>query len=260
MFKVSLIIAGAKFQPVKKPKAEKSSVELIAKSIEIELHEFSLNIMVSVRNTPLGIADGNMNPGKDFPHLTFIIHDDRFVQGRQSVLLKRGIRPGSICNHPCPLFRPPGHMHFFSGCLEIIENLHFNMTDLLSGAVFPMLTISSPGGIFCHYGYSRLTLTAVSSLERTVLFLCRSLRGEKAFVDFHFVAEFITSFPFTHDITKFVCHLPYRPALYLPGRDGTSGNCHEKHGCKPVIDRKVASLHDRSRAEGYFMTTVCTGP
>lgn len=112
MFKVSLILASAKFQPVKKPKAEKSSVELIAEFIEIELHEFSLNIMVSVQNTPLGITDGNMNPGKDFPHLTFIFHDDRFVQGGQSVPLKRDIRPGSICNHPCPLFRPPGYMRW----------------------------------------------------------------------------------------------------------------------------------------------------
>ena len=57
MLETRPISACAKFKPVEQVKSERSSIELIAELIEIELQKVPLDVMVRVKNTPLCIAD-----------------------------------------------------------------------------------------------------------------------------------------------------------------------------------------------------------
>ena len=62
MFKLSSISASTEFQPLKEPKTEIPSVELVAEFVKVELQEFRLYVMVGVKDAPLGVADGDMYP------------------------------------------------------------------------------------------------------------------------------------------------------------------------------------------------------
>ena len=67
MFKLSSISASTEFQPLKEPKTEIPSVELVAEFVKVELQEFRLYVMVGVKDAPLGVADGDMYPRQNFP-------------------------------------------------------------------------------------------------------------------------------------------------------------------------------------------------
>ena len=54
MFKLSSISASTEFQPLKEPKTEIPSVELVAEFVKVELQEFRLYVMVGVKDAPLG--------------------------------------------------------------------------------------------------------------------------------------------------------------------------------------------------------------
>jgi len=53
MLETRSIGACAELKPVKKVEAERSSIELIAELIEVELQKVPLDVMVRVKNTPL---------------------------------------------------------------------------------------------------------------------------------------------------------------------------------------------------------------
>ena len=57
MLETRPISACAKFKPVEQVKSERSSIELIAELVEVELQKVPLDVMVRVKNTPLCIAD-----------------------------------------------------------------------------------------------------------------------------------------------------------------------------------------------------------
>ena len=87
MFKLSSISASTEFQPLKEPKTEIPSVELVAEFVKVELQEFRLYVMVGVKDAPLGVADGDMYPRQNLSDFFLVIHDNGLVGSHCPCLL-----------------------------------------------------------------------------------------------------------------------------------------------------------------------------
>ena len=74
MLKTRPISACAKFKPVEQVKSERSSIELIAELVEVELQKVPLDVMVRVKNTPLCIAYGYVYPWKHLADHGLVLH------------------------------------------------------------------------------------------------------------------------------------------------------------------------------------------
>lgn len=86
MFEARSISTCAKLKPFKKAEAEISSVELIAELIEIELEELGLDIVICVKNTTFGIADGYMYPREHLANHGLVPHDISLMFGDHTIL------------------------------------------------------------------------------------------------------------------------------------------------------------------------------
>ena len=85
MFEARSVSTCAEFGPFKKVEAEISPVELIAELIEIELPEICFNIVICVKNTMLGIADGYVYPREHSADPGLVLHDISFMSGNHTV-------------------------------------------------------------------------------------------------------------------------------------------------------------------------------
>lgn len=86
MFEVRSISTCTEPKPFTKVKAEISSVELIAELIEIELQELSLDIVICIKNTTFGIADGYMYPREHLTNHGLVPHGISVMFGNHPIL------------------------------------------------------------------------------------------------------------------------------------------------------------------------------
>ena len=68
------------------PSAEISPVELIAELIGIELPEICFNIVICVKNTMLGIADGYVYPREHPTNDGLVLHAISLMSGNHTIL------------------------------------------------------------------------------------------------------------------------------------------------------------------------------
>lgn len=266
MFKLSSISASTEFQPLKEPKTEIPSVELVAEFVKVELQEFRLYVMVGVKDAPLGVADGDMYPRQNLSDFFLVIHDNGLVGSHCPVLFKGCVCAGTvrsgICLPVCRLFYPGS----FGGSLQIIYYLHlyvshdFRGTPLLNGR-------SVRETAFSHDKDGCLALASTSTFERAVFLSLRRLGGEEPFVYLHISMKIIACVTLAHHVTKLVHHFPYglvtlapQLALDFLGGYGTFGRRQKVHGGEPVADGQVASLHHSTGTQGHLMLTVHAGP
>ena len=266
MFKLSSISASTEFQPLKEPKTEIPSVELVAEFVKVELQEFRLYVMVGVKDAPLGVADGDMYPRQNLSDFFLVIHDNGLVGSHCPVLFKGCVCAGTvrsgICLPVCRLFYPGS----FGGSLQIVYYLHLYVSHDFRGTPL-LIGRSVRETAFSHDKDGCLALASTSTFERAVFLSLRRLGGEEPFVYLHISMKIIACVTLAHHVTKLVHHFPYglvtlapQLALDFLGGYGTFGRRQEVHGGEPVADGQVASLHHSTGTQGHLMLTVHAGP
>ncbi len=266
MFEVRPIGTRTKFKPVKEPESEIPSVELVAELVEVELEELRFYVMVSVQYAPLGVADGDVHPGEDFPDALFVVRNDRLVRGCHPVLLKGGIAAEPVRGHIGIPVRPGLYLARDGGSLEIVDDLHLYMPDTLWRTVLPGRR-SLWQAAFRHDKDRGLALASPSALQRAILLFFGCFRGEEALVNLYVPMERVASVALAHHVAQLVYHLPYglvtlaaNLALYLLGRYGTLGRRQKEHGSKPVTNRQMAALHHRTGTKLHLMFAIHARP
>ena len=266
MFKLSSISASTEFQPLKEPKTEIPSVELVAEFVKVELQEFRLYVMVGVKDAPLGVADGDMHPRQNLSDFFLVIHDNGLVGSHCPVLFKGCVCAGTvrsgICLPVCRLFYPGS----FGGSLQIVYYLHLYVSHDFRGTPL-LIGRSVRETAFSHDKDGCLALASTSTFERAVFLSLRRLGGEEPFVYLHISMKIIACVTLAHHVTKLVHHFPYglvtlapQLALDFLGGYGTFGRRQKVHGGEPVADGQVASLHHSTGTQGHLMLTVHAGP
>ena len=266
MFKVRPKRTCAKFEPVKEPKAQIPSIELITELVEVELQEFGFYVMVSVQYASLGIADGNVYPRQNFPDTLFVLRNNGVVGCCRPVLFKGGITAEPVCGHIGISIRPRLYLARDGGSLEIADDLHLYMPDGLGRTVL-LDRRRSGQAAFRHDKDGGLALASTPSLQWTVLLVLRSFSGKEALVHFHIPMKGAKAVALAHHVTQLVYHFPYglvtlaaELALYFLCRYGTLGRRQQEHGCKPITHRQMAALHDRARTELHLMPAIYARP
>ena len=266
MFKLSSISASTEFQPLKEPKTEIPSVELVAEFVKVELQEFRLYVMVGVKDAPLGVADGDMYPRQNLSDFFLVIHDNGLVGSHCPVLFKGCVCAGTvrsgICLPVCRLFYPGS----FGGSLQIVYYLHLYVSHDFRGTPL-LIGRSVRETAFSHDKDGCLALASTSTFERAVFLSLRRLGGEEPFVYLHISMKIIACVTLAHHVTKLVHHFPYglvtlapQLALDFLGGYGTFSRRQKVHGGEPVADGQVASLHHSTGTQGHLMLTVHAGP
>lgn len=164
MFEVRSICTCTQFEPIEQRESEISPVELVAELVEIKLEELLFYVMVRVKYTPFGVADGNVHPWEHFSDFALVVHDLRGATGEVPVLFPLVESRGSVCHHlyipVCVFF----HFLFFRGSFEVIDDFHPEMPHTLCNGTFPTRILRGFGA-FRHYQDGSLPLASPSPLQ-----------------------------------------------------------------------------------------------
>lgn len=214
--------------------------------------------MMNIQQQPLGIAYGDVYPRQEgldglLAGSEGLVAGDVFVEFDIGCGIVRGQSHGWLQL----LFDNIGD------CLrlQVGDDLHLEMSHRFGGSSF--LGFPHGGCAFDHDKDIGLPLAAVSAFQRPVPLVLWKLDGKEALVQFHLTGEQVAFITLTHDIPKFVAHLPngliafvaQLTAEFLRGK-GFLRARQQEHGCYPVTERQLAVFHDCPGTQGLSAMAV----